>query len=452
MAFTSRPPTALTPDQRMHRTVTRKIAWRIVPLLGIAYFMANLERANLGIASLSMNESLGLTAATYGLAAGLYFVGYFVFEVPSNMALTRFGARKWLARIAITWGLVATATCFVQGPVSLNLMRILLGIAEAGLFPGVVFYFTLWFLPRDRAKMLAFFVIGSSLSGMIGPPVSGAIMSAWPHALFGLEDWRALFIAEGLPSIVVGLVIWKVLVDRPDKARWLSAEQKTWLTTELARHEAPSRHGNPLRCLANPKVLILSFSYFAKNCGGYVLVFFMPQIIKSINGDHLSTLAVSLLSAIPAAVTLVVSLLWAAHSDRLQERRWHAAIPMFVATAGVVLAAASSDPILTMIGLILATAGVGSVGSSFFQLPSSFLTGPMVAVGIAAINAIGNLGGFVGPYAFGVLEKSTGSFFAGNALLAALLAVGGMVILLPMFRRRTSDMFDSATIQAKAAE
>ncbi|MDI2030194.1 MFS transporter [Saccharopolyspora sp. TS4A08] len=220
-------------DEDMRKTVRRKIAWRLIPLLAPAYFLASLERANLGIASLSMNESLGLSSATFGLAAGMFFIGYFLFEVPSNLAMARFGARKWLARIAVTWGVAATLTAAVQGEVSLYVMRILLGIAEAGLFPGVVFYFMLWFPARDRAKMLSLFVLGATLANMVGPPLSGAILELWPSGLLGLEDWRALFIIEGLPSIVVGLLIFTVLVDTPDKTRWLTAEEKNWLAGEV---------------------------------------------------------------------------------------------------------------------------------------------------------------------------------------------------------------------------
>lgn len=442
MAFISippGPPIGEPADEEMRKAIRRKIAWRVVPLLALAYFMANLERTNLGIAALSMNESLGLTAATYGLAAGLYFVGYFVFEVPSNLAMVRFGARKWLARIAVSWGIVATATALVQGPFSLYVMRILLGIAEAGLFPGVILYFTLWFAPRDRAKMLALFVVGASVSGVLGPPMSGAILDLWPDGLLGMSDWRALFVIEGLPSIVVGILIWVVLVDSPDKARWLSGAEKKWLAGQLAAPPDLSERHNPLRCLLDPKVLLLSAAYFAKNCGGYVLVFFMPQILRTLterNGAEYSTLTISLLSAIPAAVTVVAAVLWAANSDRLQERRWHASIPLFLAAAGIIWASTTTNPIVLLLALTVATAGIGAMSGAFFQLPAAFLAGPTIAVGIAAINATGNLGGFVGPYLFGLLQGSTDSFLAGNVMLAAVLVVGGAIILLPMFRPR----------------
>jgi ACS family tartrate transporter-like MFS transporter len=446
---TSSPPTEEDPaEAEMRKSVRRKIAWRVVPLLALAYFMANLERTNLGIAALSMNESLGLTAATYGLAAGLYFVGYFFFEVPSNIALARFGARKWLARIALTWGIVATATAAVQGPTSLYVMRILLGIAEAGLFPGVVFYFTLWFAPRDRAKMLALFVVGASASGVVGPPFSGAILALWPNGVLGLEDWRALFVIEGLPSIIVGVLIWRLLVDSPDKAPWLSVTEKTWLAGQLETPPDPRQRHSPWRTLMDPRVLLLSLSYFAKNCGGYVLVFFMPQIIKSLsaaNGTDYSTLTISLLSAIPAVFGVIAAILWAANSDRLHERHWHSAIPLLVAALGIVWAASTTDPVLLLIALTLATAGIGSMSGAFFQLPAGFLAGPTVAVGIAAINATGNLGGFVGPYLFGILQDATDSFFVGNIALAAVLILGAAIIFLPILRPRSPDIDASST-------
>ncbi|MFE6758131.1 MFS transporter [Streptomyces sp. NPDC057684] len=443
MAFASHmssSPSGASDGDEIRKTIRRKIAWRVIPILGFAYFMANLERTNLGVASLSMNASLGLTTATYGLAAGLYFVGYFVFEVPSNIAMARYGARKWLTRIAITWGLVAAATAAVQGPVSLYAMRILLGVAEAGLFPGVVFYCTLWFVPRDRAKMIALFAIGSTVSGLAGPPLAGAILSLWPHGMLGMEDWRALFVIEGLPSIVVGLLIWKVLVDSPDKARWLTGTEKAWLAENIDSSAESSNSRNPLRVLADLRVLLLSLSYFAKNAGGYVLIFFMPQIIQSFTverGAHYSTLTISLLSAIPAVFATITAIMWAASSDRRQERRWHSAIPLVAAGVGIAWAASASNPVVLLIALTVATAGVGSVSGAFFQLPAAFLAGPAAAVGIATINATGNLGGFVGPYLFGILKDTTGSFLVGNLILAALLFLGAAIILLPMFRPTT---------------
>jgi ACS family tartrate transporter-like MFS transporter len=439
------------PDDQIRKAVRHKIAWRVVPVLAFAYLMANLERTNLGIASLSMNSSLGLTTATYGLAAGLYFVGYFVFEVPSNLAMARYGARKWLARIAITWGLVATATAAVQGPVSLYVMRILLGVAEAGLFPGVVFYFTLWFVPRDRAKMLALFGIGATMSGLAGPPLAGAILALWPRGLFGLDGWRALFIIEGVPAIIVGLLIWKVLVDSPDKARWLTGTEKAWLAEHTGSSVESVGSRNPLRALADLRVLCLSLSYFAKNAGGYVLVFFMPQIIQTLTvqrGAHYSTLTISLMSAIPAVFAAITAIAWAARSDRRQERRWHSAIPLCVAAIGIVWTAAATNPIVLLVALTLATAGIGSISGAFFQIPPTFLAGPAVAVGIATINATGNLGGFVGPYLFGILKDTTGSFFAGNLSLAALLVLGAAIIFLPMFRPKRGDAAVTGSPQA----
>ncbi|MFB7992367.1 MFS transporter [Streptomyces sp. NPDC056002] len=431
-------------DDQMRKTVRRKIAWRVIPVLAFAYLMANLERTNLGVASLSMNASLGLTTATYGLAAGLYFVGYFVFEVPSNLAMARYGARKWLARIAITWGLVATATAAVQGPVSLYVMRILLGVAEAGLFPGVVFYFTLWFIPRDRAKMIALFGIGATVSGLAGPPLAGAILSLWPHGILGLEDWRALFVLEGLPSIIVGLLIWKVLVDSPDKARWLTGAEKAWLAEHIDSSTGTAGSRNPLHALTDIRVLLLSLTYFTKNAGGYVLVFFMPQIIQTLTvqrGAHYSTLTIALLSAIPAVFAAFTAITWAAHSDRRQERRWHSAIPLCLAGIGIIWAASATHPIVLLIALTIASAGIGSVSGAFFQIPPAFLAGPAVAVGIATVNATGNLGGFVGPYLFGILKDTTGSFFLGNLILAALLFLGAAIIFLPMFRTQP-ETFD----------
>lgn len=438
MAFTPQSdPLPAADEEHLRRSVRRKIAWRFVPLLGAAYCMALMERNNLGIASLEMNQSLGLAPAVYGLVAGLFFLGYFVFEVPSNLAMARFGARIWLARIALTWGLVATLTAFVQGPVSLSILRVLLGIAEAGLFPGVVFFFTLWFPPRDRARMLALFTLGGTASAVIGPPLAGTILTLWPDGLLGLESWRALFLVEGLPSLVIAVLIWRYLVDGPDKAPWLSNREKQWLVAQLDDPAGNRRH-NPLRTLLDVRILLLSVVYFAKNCGGYVLIFFMPQIIRSLStqdgGPGYSTLTISLLAAIPATATVVAGLLWAVNSDRMQERRWHAALPLFVGAAGIVWSASTANPILLLVALTIANVGISSMTEAFFQLPSVFLAGPAVAVGIAAVNATGNLGGFAGPYVFGLLQQSTGSFYVGTVVLAVLLVAGGLIIFLPMFR------------------
>jgi MFS family permease len=359
--------------------------------------------------------------------------------VPSNLALSRWGARKWLGRIAFTWGAVATLTALVQGEASLYVMRILLGIAEAGLFPGVAFYFTLWFPARERGKMLALFVVGGALSGIVGPLLSGAILQWWPDGVFGLEDWRALFIIEGLPSIIVGILIWRFLVDRPDKARWLTDDEKTWLTNELDAEAAPHAKGNPLRSLLNPKVLLLSFAYFTKNCSGYVLIFFIPLILKEFsasNGNQYSTFTIAVLTALPAVIAIFTAVAWAAHSDHKLERQWHSALPLLLAAAGIIAGAATTNPYLLMGALIAATVGINSMSGAFFQLPPLFLSGSMVAVGVAAINATGNLGGFVGPYVFGILKESTGSSFTGYVLLAGLLILGAGVILLPTFRKK----------------
>lgn len=454
MATTSRGTSAVVEesaeDAAYRKRVTRKIAWRVVPLLAFAYFMASLERANLGIAALSMNKALGLTQAAFGLAAGLFFVGYFFFEVPSNWALSKYGARKWLGRIALTWGIIATLTAVVQGPASLYIMRILLGIAEAGLFPGVAFFFTLWFPARERAKMLSLFVAGGLLSGIFGPILSSAILQWLPNGILGLEDWRALFIIEGLPSILVGVLIWLFLVDRPEKAQWLSDDEKTWLTNELAAEAVPQKkHINPFRSLVNPKILLLSFVYFTKNCSGYVLVFFMPIIIKQLgsdNGGSFSPLTIGALTALPAAVSIFTAIAWAAHSDKAQERRWHSALPLLLAALGIIAGAATSNPWLLMGALIVATVGVNSMSGAFFQIPTLFLSGSMVAVGLAAVNSVGNLGGFVGPYLFGILQDSTGSFFVGSLLLAILLVFGAATVLLPIFRRKAAP--DAATLDA----
>lgn len=433
----------LTPDVRSaqlspatQRQVVRKVGLRILPLLMLAYFINSLDKTNISLAALSMNKALGLTDAAFGLASGLFFVGYFFFEVPSNIALTKAGPRKWIARIMISWGLVAAATALANGAASLYALRILLGVAEAGFYPGVLLYLTVWVPARYRARYLAYFVIGGSLASVFGSPLTGAIISHG-QALIGLTGWRAMFVLEGLPAVLVGLVVLAVIKDKPQDAKWLTPAEKSWLIAELDQEKrgiaARHRGSGSYRMLLDARVALLSFAYFCKCFGQYALAFFLPQMIaafEAANHQTYSIMMVSLLTAIPNAAGIIVSIPWAIHSDRTGERVWHSAIPLFVGTVGVCVSAVVHQPFGIMAALCVAYIGIGCQSQAFFQLPSTFMTGVAAAGGLAMVNSVGNLGGFAAPYVTGWLKEFTGNFTAASFVMGAVMAIGGITTLL----------------------
>ena len=441
--------------------VIRKVAVRLVPVLGFAYFFNSLDKSNIGLAALQMNHALGLTTAAFGLASGLLFVGYAVFEVPSNLALYKFGARRWISRIMISWGLIAAATAFVQGPVSLYVLRILLGIAEAGFYPGVLIYLTMWIQLRKRGQMFAWFVFGGALSGVLGSPLTGLLLT--PSHYLGLAGWRTMFLLEGMPAVFIGLLCLVVLRDRPEQAAWLSDDERHWLTTTLnaERTKTESLHANSssLRLLADAPVLLMSLIYFCAKFGQYALTFFLPLIIvefETAAGRHYSTLHISLLTAVPAACSVIPAIMWAAHSDRTGERIWHAALPMFIACVGICASVVFHDPWLIMIAICVANIGTGAQSAPFYQVPNTFLTGMAAAATFALINSIGNLGGFVAPYAFGLLRDWSGDYVSASYLMGGVLALGGVltVAVLPrlIHRREVRNaalLPDAAFIESK---
>jgi len=434
-------PVELTEVQQ--NKVIRKVAMRLIPVLGFAYFFNSLDKSNIGLAALQMNHALGLTNAAFGLASGLLFVGYAVFEVPSNLALYKVGARRWISRIMISWGLLAAATAFVQGTASLYVLRILLGIAEAGFYPGVLIYLTMWIPLRKRGQMFAWFVFGGALSGVVGSPLTGLILT--PSHYFGYESWRAMFLLEGLPAVFIGLLCLVILRDRPGQATWLSNAERYWLTSTLdaerAQTQALHANSSSLRLLADAPVLVMSFIYFCAKFGQYALTFFLPLIIvefETAAGHHYSTMQVSLLNAIPAACSVIPAIMWAAHSDRTGERVWHAALPMFIGCLGICTSAMLHEPWLIMVAICIANIGTGSQSAPFYQLPNTFLTGMAAAATFALINSIGNLGGFVAPYAFGLLRDWTGNYVSSSYLMGGVLALGGVLtaVVLPRLIHR----------------
>lgn len=419
----------LTSDEKK-RTI-RKVAVRLIPILAFAYFFNSLEKTNISLAALQMNKALGLTTAAFGLAAGLLFVGYALFEVPSNLIQYRVGARKWIARIMISWGIVAAATGFVNGEASLYVMRILLGIAEAGFYPGVILYFTLWVPRQHRGLMLSLFVLGGTVSAIIGSPLTGLLLT--PKSYFGFESWRAMFVLEGIPAVAIGIVCLFVLCDRPANAKWLTARERDWLEGTIAEEEAQVHAKHSVvgfwRSLGDIRVLTLSAIYFCLKFGQYALSFFLPLMVVAFQkgGVKLSTFEVSLFVAIPTAVAVIPAILWARHSDKTGERIWHATIPAIVGALGICISAALHEPVLIMIALCVSTVGLTAQSAPFYQIPGHFLTGAAAATAFGLINSLGNLGGFVAPTVFGALKDATGSYTLPSYIMGGVLIVAAVL-------------------------
>ncbi|MBR1219410.1 MFS transporter [Bradyrhizobium sp. U87765 SZCCT0131] len=413
----------------VERTTIRTAFLRLMPLLLLCYFLAYIDRINIGFAALTMNRDLGLSAYVYGVGAGLFFWGYFFFEVPSNLILEKVGARRWISRIMITWGLVSAAMVFVTGPKSFLAMRFLLGAAEAGFFPGIILYLTYWFPAAYRGRIIAVFSVAIPASLGIGAPLSTAIMEL--HGIAGLHGWQWLFLLEGLPTVIVGLIVLALLPDRPRDARWLSAEQKAWLQGTLDRESraAQAAHGLTLwKIFLDPRVLGLALIYFANTTANLGLAFFLPQIIK---GMGLSNVQTGLLTSIPYIMGTIGILVWGYVSDRTNERRISLCLALVVSAAGLAGAAYLGSSTAAIAAMAVAAIGIYGTKAPFWPLPSTFLTGSAAAGGIALINSIGNLGGFAGPSIVGWVKDATGSFEAGLYALAAiaLLAAGAALLI-----------------------
>ena len=419
------------------RTIA-KVTRRLVPFLIVCYFIAYLDRVNVGFAALTMNQDLGLSQTAFGFGAGIFFVAYFIFEVPSNLMLERFGARKWIARIMLSWGILSGAMAFIPSigratglgnEYSFYLVRVLLGVAEAGFFPGIIFYLTLWFPSVYRARIVGYFMAAIPLSTVIGAPISGVLL--YLHGGMGLAGWQWMFIVEAVPSIILAIVVFFYLTDRPADAQWLAPDERAWLSERLEveqRQRESVRQYSVAQVLVDPRVLGLSLVYFGAVATNYGLSFFLPQIVKAFGFNAFLTTVVS---AAPYAVGLIAMVWWGRRSDRLVERRFHAAFPLFVAAAGIAASTALDDPLLKMISLSVAGFGIFACLPVFWTLPTAFLSGAAAAAGIAVINSIGNLAGFAGPLAMGWIKDHTGSYAGGLLLLAALglLAMGTALML-----------------------
>jgi D-galactonate transporter len=407
----------------------RRIAWRLIPFLMICYAGAYLDRVNIGFAKLQMLKDLEFSETIYGLGAGIFFIAYFLFEVPSNLMLQRIGARVWIARIMITWGILSACFAFVSSPLQFYILRFLLGAAEAGFYPGVVLYLTYWIPSNRRSHMIALFMIAIPIAGIVGGPLSGWIMGSM-DGLHSLAGWKWLFLLEAIPSIVLGIATLLYLTDEPQKARWLSDHEKAIVVNALDAQKQNLE--NPLtttgQVLSNPRIFLMCVIYFCVIMGQYGLTFWMPTLVKA--AGVTSVLQIGLFSAIPYAFAVLVMVTAGKNSDRTRERRWHLIVPMLLGALGyMIVAIAGNDVTFALIGLSLAAAGVITPGPLFWAVPSAFLAGTGAAAGFAAINAFAGLAGFVSPYLIGYLRDMTGTSVIAMYTSAAVLVVGALLIL-----------------------
>ena len=402
-----------------------KVSWRLVPFLMLCYFIAYLDRVNVGFAGGPMSKDLGFSASVFGGAAGIFFIAYFFFEVPSNLALDRIGARVWIARIMFTWGLVAGAQAFVRGETSLYAVRLLLGVAEAGFFPGIIFFLTLWFPAAYRARIIGWFMFAIPISTVIGAPISGALLNL--DGWMGLRGWQWMFIVEAVPSLLLSFVVFLYLTDRPANALWLNSDERQWLRNRLAAEAATrERHGAAswLKSMLDLRVLALGLVYMALNIPQYGLSFFLPQIVKAFG---ITNVQAGFVTSLPYAVGAVSMVLWSRHSDATKERKWHTIIPFLAMVVGLLAAAYSPTPTLKMLSICVAGFGFFAVLPVFWTLPTAFLSVGGAAAGIAAVNSIGNLGGYFGPKTFGYLKDTHGEF-ASLVFLAVSALIGAVIV------------------------
>ena len=416
-----------SPQHAVEEALYRKVALRLIPLLLACYVVAYLDRVNVGFAKLQMMDQLGFSDTVYGLGAGMFFIGYFLFEVPSNIILHRMGARVWIGRIMISWGLISAAMMFVTTPMMFYVMRFFLGVAEAGFFPGIILYLTYWYPAERRARITAMFMTGIAIAGVIGGPVSGIIMK-YTNGIYGWQGWQWMFLLEGLPSVALGLVVIMMLDDRIVDATWLTEQERALLAQNIAKDEAHKEDESFGRIISSGRVWLCAAIYFSYVMGVYGVSFFLPTIIKSMG--HTDVVEIGLISSIPYSVSVVVMLLVARSADRTGERRWHVAIPGVLGAVGLALSVVlAKDGTLAIAALTLGLSGIMTTLPLFWSLPTAFLAGTGAAAGIALINSLGNLAGFVSPYAVGWLKDATGSTDAGVYMLSVAVAIGVLLTL-----------------------
>ncbi len=413
-------------DQAIEKSAMRKIYMRLLPFAILSYFLAYVDRINVSFAGLTMRDDLGMTATAFGFAVGTFYWGYFIFEVPSNIIMEKVGARLWIARIMITWGILAGITATVTGSTSFAIVRFLLGTAEAGFFPGIVLYFTYWFPARHHARIISGFLIGLPIAVAAGAPISTALLGL--DGMWGLRGWQIMYIAEAVPTVVIGIATLFVLTDKPEQATFLTGPEKTWLAAKLAEERAAKeavRKFSTLQGMFDPKVLLLALNYFGIVVASLGVLIFVPQIIKSL-GTY-SNMTVGWLTMIPYITGAIGLVGWGRISDKMHERRWNLLGACVVSTVGLVIAGATMGTWWALVGLSIATFGFYGSKGPFWAMPSMFLTGTAAAASIAWINSIGNLGGFFGPWYVGVVKDMTGSYSGGLYGLAFLCLISSVV-------------------------
>nr|WP_307159056.1 MFS transporter [Rhizobium paknamense] len=412
----------------VENTAYRKVFWRIVPFLMLCYVVAYLDRVNVGFAKLQMSSELGLSDAAYGIGAGIFFIGYFLFEVPSNLLMNRVGARIWIARIMVTWGIISAAFAFTTSETVFYLLRFLLGIAEAGFFPGIILYLTAWYPSARRARIIATFMSAIPVSAIFGNPLSGWIMDSF-HKAHGLSGWQWMFLIEALPAVLLGVAVFFYLDNRIEEARWLSGAEKSVLLANMeaenrVKSSSPHSLGDTLR---DGRVWLMSLIYFCFVLGQYGLNFWMPTLVKA--SGVVGNFNVGLVSAIPYICTFIVMLALGRSADHFRERRWHLVVPAGFACIGFVAATVAPSIPLAIAALSVAAAGAISCAPLFWSLPTAFLAGTGAAAGIAWINSLGNLAGFLGPFMIGTLKDMTGNNAIGMYFLAVALVIGCIATL-----------------------
>lgn len=415
-------------EMDIEKRTLRRITWRIVPFIMILYLIAYIDRVNIGFAALTMKEDLGFTASMLGFGAGIFFLGYFLFEVPSNVILHKVGARIWIARVMLTWGLIAGGMAFIESSTSFYVMRFLLGVAEAGFFPGIILYLTYWFPARHRAGVIAMFMAAAPIAVAIGSPISAALLGM--DGVMGFAGWQWMFMIEAIPAIILGFVVFFYMTDRPEKATWLKEDERNWLIKTMQEEDVGkgnAQHHSILRGLINPRVLALALVYFGTSAGLYTLSIWAPQMIKELG---VTSMTVGLVNAIPPIISVVAMVLWSRHSDRTNERTWHVAIACLTAAIGLVIAASTNNMIGLIAALTIVNVGISCSKPPLWSMPTLFLSGTAAATGIATINSIGNLGGFAGPVMIGWIKDQTGSYAGGLYFVAGLLILSTILTLI----------------------
>jgi ACS family tartrate transporter-like MFS transporter len=409
----------------IERRTIAKVSWRLLPLVALAYCIAYIDRSNISFAALTMNKDLGFSAYIYGWGAGIFFFGYFLFEIPSNLILEKIGARIWIARIMITWGIISGLTALITGTTSFLIVRFFLGAAEAGFFPGMILYLTYWFPAEYRGRVISTLFIAQPVANAAASIASAAILEM--DGVLGVKGWQWIFIIEAIPAVLLGLVILRIMTDRPGHADWLAEEERSWLQARLdgeSRQVESAGRMTWTKALADPRVVALSLIYLMSVTANYGIVFFMPQIIKGIG---LSNMMTGLLSSLPYVVGTVGLLAWGWSSDRNKERRWHLITASTVGALGLAFAGWSGASYWALLGMSAATVGIYGSRAAFWPMPSLFLTGTAAAGAIAMINAVGNLGGYVGPFVVGWIKDSTQSFGAGLYFLSACSLMAAVI-------------------------